>query len=253
MGKRILIVEGQGIVARNLERALTKLGYPVVGTVSTGEEALRLTAEERPDLVLSAILLKGEMDGIETAQRIGHRHGTPVVLLAASDDQATLRRAASIASHGYLVEPIGEPELRSTVETALYRHQVERDLRSSRQQIASILATSFDGIIVTDRDGVITTINAAAGELTEWSSGDAIGKDWAEVLKTTEPLPSDLTALGREVKYFDERSDGVAFAVLLSESGRRIPIEHRSTPITDVHGNVEGTVLAFRVLGLGAV
>jgi PAS domain S-box-containing protein len=246
--KRILIVQGEADGARDLERTLTRFGYQVVGTVSTGREALRRTAEERPDLVLMAIRLKGEIDGIETAQRVGGQYGVPVVHLASSVDKAMLLRAASMHAYGYLVEPIAEAELRSAVEVALYRHQIERDLRSSRQEIASILATAFDGIIVTDRDGLITAINMAAAALTEWSCDDAIGKDWAEVFKTTEPLPSDLAPLREDVRYFDERSDGVAFAVLLSLSGRRVPMEHRSAPITDAHGDVEGTVLAFREL-----
>jgi two-component system cell cycle sensor histidine kinase/response regulator CckA len=251
--KRILIVQGEPDRARELERALTRFGYQVVGTASTGEQALRRTAEERPDLVLMAMRLKGDVDGIETAQRVEGQYGAPVVHIASSGDKSVLQRAASMHAYGYLVEPIGEAELRSAVEVALYRHQIERDLVSSRQEIASILAAAFDGIIVTDRDGLITAINTAAAALTEWPCEDAIGKDWAEVFKTTEPLPSDLAALGEDVRYFDERSDGVAFAVLLSLSGRRVPMEHRSAPITDAHGDVEGTVLTFRELRPSAV
>ncbi len=247
VAKRILIVEGIESVAREVHRVLSRHGYAPIDVVATGDEALRKSAAERPDLVLMDMALDGSIDSIETAQRIGARFDVPVVYLAASKDQAMLRLTAAIAPFGYLVKPVDEGELRTTVEKALYRHRMERDLRWCRQQIASLLTATFDGIIVTDRDGLVEAINAVASDLTEWSLDDAIGKDWAEIFKTTEPLPSDLATLTRDV-FPDENLDGVSFAVLLTESGRRIPVEHRSAPVTDPHGDVEGTVLAFRAL-----
>jgi DNA-binding NarL/FixJ family response regulator len=246
--KRILIVEDEGIIAKDIERVLLKFGYDVVGVVSTGEEALMRTAEARPDLVLMDIMLKGELDGIETAQHFRRRFGPPVVYLTAFEDPATLQRATASAPLGYVLKPFEEGELHAAIETALYRHQMEHDLRTCRQEITSLLAAAFDGIIVTDREGLVAVINSAASALTEWSGSDAAGKDWAEVFGTTEPLPSDLSSLAETPDSLANGARGASVSVLLSQSGRRIPVMHRSMPITDARGDVEGMVLAFRPL-----
>ncbi len=71
--ERILIVEDEGIVAADLESTLQKLGYTVVGTAATGEQAVEKAEKTAPDLVLMDIRLKGEMDGIDAAEQITAR------------------------------------------------------------------------------------------------------------------------------------------------------------------------------------
>jgi PAS domain S-box-containing protein len=254
--KRILIVEDEAIIAKDIERALLKLAYRVTGIASTGEEALLRAAENRPDLVLMDIMLNGQIDGIEAAQRMRQQFGVPVVYLTAFGDPTTLQRATATAPFGYVLKPYEDRDLYAAVESALYRHQMERDLRSCRHELVSILAVAFDGLILTDRDGLVVTINATASELTGWTNEEALGRNCAEVFKTTEPLPSDLASLHPREAHsiadaFADASDdrnGGSYAVLLSQSGQRIPVEHRRKPITNPHGDVEGNVLAFRAL-----
>jgi len=64
---KILIVEDENIVAKDLQKRLMNLGYNIVGIVSTGEEAVKKAIATSPDLVLINVRLKGGMDGIETA------------------------------------------------------------------------------------------------------------------------------------------------------------------------------------------
>ena len=68
-GRRILIVEDQRLIAADLENTLRKLGYVVVGNVASGEDAMGKLDQVRPDLVLMDVRLRGEMDGIHTAER----------------------------------------------------------------------------------------------------------------------------------------------------------------------------------------
>ena len=248
IAKRILVVEDEAIIAKDIERALKKRGYGILGAVATGEEALLRVADERPNLVLMDIVLSGDIDGIETAQRLRDQFGIPVVYLTAFGDPATVQRAAATAPFGYLLKPFDDSELYAVVEVALHRHQMEQDLRSCRQQLSGILAATFDAIIVSDGDGIVSAINDAALEITERATEEAVGRDWAEVFGTTAPLPSDLALLGHDVEPTRQSDDGASFAVLLSKSGRRIPVEHRSVPMTDEQGRVQGTVLVFRTL-----
>ena len=73
---RILIVEDEPIVAQDLREQLAKLGYDPVAVSATGEEALALAGQQRPDLVLMDIELAGAMDGIRagTGPRAPVRH-----------------------------------------------------------------------------------------------------------------------------------------------------------------------------------
>ena len=124
----ILVVEDEKIVAADIRSTLTSLGYTVPGLVSSGEEAIPLVAQWQPDLVLMDIILGGQMDGVQAARLIRQRFGIPVVFLTAYADGDSLGRARDSEPFGYIVKPFTEKDLRSTIEIALYKHQVERRL-----------------------------------------------------------------------------------------------------------------------------
>ena len=81
--KRILVVEDERVVARDIQRSLTDLGYDVPSTAASAEQAIKLASERCPDLVLMDIRIKGDRDGIETAATLRERFGVPVVYLTA--------------------------------------------------------------------------------------------------------------------------------------------------------------------------
>lgn len=88
----ILVVEDEAITALDINEKLVKLGYEVVNLVATGTEAIKFSAEYRPDLVLMDISLKGKMDGTEAAQKISSL-SIPVVFISAYSDDKTLKKA----------------------------------------------------------------------------------------------------------------------------------------------------------------
>jgi CheY-like chemotaxis protein len=118
-GQRILIVEDEAVVARDLELTLKRLGYDVVGVAQFAAEAVGKVADSRPDLVLMDISLQGDRDGVQAAEVIGQRFGTPVVYLTAHTDKATVARAQSTKPAGYLVKPFSKERLHETVAAAL--------------------------------------------------------------------------------------------------------------------------------------
>jgi diguanylate cyclase (GGDEF)-like protein len=123
--KRILVVEDEFIVAHDLRGVLEDLGYEVVGTAESSDEALQRASDEHPDLVLMDIRLSGRFDGIQTARRLRARHRIPVVYLTANTDPQTLSRALETAPGGYLAKPFNAPTLAATIEVALRQHQAE--------------------------------------------------------------------------------------------------------------------------------
>jgi len=76
-------------------------------------------AETHPDLVLMDISLQGDKDGVQAAEVIGQRFGTPVVFLTAHTDKATVARAQSAKPAGYIVKPFNREKLHETIAAAL--------------------------------------------------------------------------------------------------------------------------------------
>ncbi|MDD1702361.1 MAG: response regulator [Methanoregula sp.] len=122
--KRILIVEDETIVAMTLEDALHDMGYSIAGVVSSSEDALATVGRTKPDLILMDIRIKGEKDGIATAEEINRLYNIPIVYLTAHSDDKTLERAVKTQPYGYLIKPFQVRELHSTIEIALYKHRL---------------------------------------------------------------------------------------------------------------------------------
>jgi len=122
---KILIVEDEAVVSLDIARRLEKMGYEVIGRIASGEEALELVQEERPDLVLMDINLQGEIDGIQTATTLYRNYGLPVIYLTAYAGESTLERAKESKPYGYILKPFKERELHAAIEIAISRHETE--------------------------------------------------------------------------------------------------------------------------------
>lgn len=116
MKKKILIVEDQKIIAVDLERTLKSRGYAIAGICDTGEDALKLTDENKPDLILMDILLNGEKNGIETAQMIKKNYNIPIIYLTALTDMDTYLKAVKTEPLKYLMKPVEYDSLERAIE-----------------------------------------------------------------------------------------------------------------------------------------
>ncbi|MBE9160964.1 ATP-binding protein [Tychonema sp. LEGE 06208] len=119
----ILIVEDELLIAKNLSVKLEKLGYKIADIVSCGADAIQRAGEIKPDLILMDIVIKGEIDGIETAAIINQKLDIPIIYTTAYADDETLQRAENSGSYGYLLKPFKERELHATIKIALSKHQ----------------------------------------------------------------------------------------------------------------------------------
>src|SRR5207247_6678261 len=120
---RILVVEDEAAVALDIREKLRRLDYEVAGLASSGQEAVAQAAERHPDLVLMDITLRGEMDGVEAADRIQKYLQIPVIYLTAHSDARTLVRAKLTEPYGYILKPFEETELRISIEMGLHKHK----------------------------------------------------------------------------------------------------------------------------------
>ncbi len=128
---RILIVEDEVLIAHQLRRKLEGLGYEVVAIVTNGLDALRIAADETPDLVLMDIVIQGDMDGIEAADILIKDHHIPVIYLTAYADNDTLRRAEDTRAYGYILKPFNEREVHAMIKMTLSRFEHDHGLMQS--------------------------------------------------------------------------------------------------------------------------
>lgn len=117
--KRIAVVEDEGIVAMDISKCLTSLGYEVSFVSDSGEKAIEMLLEHQTDMILMDVELKGRINGLETAKRIKESSDIPVVFLTAFEDEATLKRIGDLSTAGYLVKPFEDEQLRMTIERVL--------------------------------------------------------------------------------------------------------------------------------------
>lgn len=243
-GAHILVVEDEAITARDIRTRLERLGYEVPAIVHSGEEALALAERQRPDLVLMDIRLAGPMDGIETARQLRERFGVPVTYLTAYADESTIARAKQTMPYGFLLKPLEERELHSTIQMALYRHHLEEEVLEGRQWLATILSAIGDGVVATDADGLIRFLNPVAEDLTGWRQSEAMGQELSKVLKLQRRPPVNEAAQGAVPRRAP--GDPSDEAVLLSRRGTTTPVDVTARTARDQKGNIVGFVWVFR-------
>lgn len=147
MKTRILIVEDEAIVAKDISVCLEKIGYEVLASFSKGEKALAFLEENKPDLVLMDIMLAGDISGIEASAKIKKDYDIPVVFLTAYADEKTISRAKVTEPYGYVIKPFKEIDLRTSIEMALYKYKKEKEklagIETSSIKKASVISTEY--------------------------------------------------------------------------------------------------------------
>ena len=245
--RKILVVEDEHIVALDIRNRLKGLGYAVPAIAHSGKQAIEKTEEHGPDLVLMDIMLKGDMDGIDTANYIHENIGIPVIYLTAYADQSTFERAKITEPYGYILKPFDERELYTSIEMALYKHEVEHKLIDREQWLSTTLKSIGDGVITTDNNENITFMNSVAESLTGWQQKEALGKNLNEVfcLINAETNDDYVGPLNR-VLVNNSVNDLGNNCVLVSKQGDMIPIDNNAGPIRDDKGKQNGSILVFR-------
>jgi len=118
---KILIVEDEMIIAAKISMQLTNLGYEVTGILPRGEEAILHLEENKPDIILLDINLKGKLDGIETAAQLQRQNDIPIIYLTANSDEATFNRAKSTKPYAFISKPFKQLDLQRAIELTISR------------------------------------------------------------------------------------------------------------------------------------
>jgi two-component system, cell cycle sensor histidine kinase and response regulator CckA len=247
MAARILIVEDESIVARDIQKTLEHLGYEVLSIEHSGENALKRIEERTPDLVLMDIVLKGQMDGIETARLINKRTTIPVVFLTSYADDKVLEEAKKTEPFGYIIKPYDDRELKTIIEMVLYKSKMENKLRDREEWLSTTLKSIGDGVVTTDSLGNITFINPVAQFALGFSQEDALGKPLREIIKIIDQKSGEVEESPIN-KVLEEGT--IVFPtsekILKTYGKKEFPIDYKSAPIKDNRGNIIGAVLVLQ-------
>jgi PAS domain S-box-containing protein/putative nucleotidyltransferase with HDIG domain len=233
---RILVVEDESLVGRDIHHMLRGLGYEVIDVVSRGDDAIAIAESSQPDLVLMDIVLKGEIDGITAAERIWEQSGVPIIYLTAYADEATLSRAKLTEPFGYILKPFDERELQTAIEMALYKARMDLRLREREEWLSTILKSIGDGVVATDFDGQIAFLNPLAERLTGWTQEDALNRPADEVLTFAEDVPF----------RYAPPPGAIQESVLRTRTGQLVPIEKSVSPLKHGKRESKGNVFVFR-------
>jgi len=241
---KVLVVEDEGLIAHDIASRLEALGHQVVGTVETAEEAVAQAAGA--DLVLMDIHIDGQRDGIAAAQEVRARHHVPVVFLTAHADRSTLERAKAAGPYGYIVKPLGPASLNTSIEMAIYKHRMERQLEEQEAWYRTTLTSVAEAIVVADPLGRIRTMNRAAEAFSGWTAANAIGQRLETVIRLVEEEsgselgdPAPLAVL-RGVPVPLDRG-----LRLIARGGREMAVEGTVAPVRSSEALL-GVVLTLR-------
>ncbi|MET0636915.1 MAG: sigma 54-interacting response regulator [Chitinophagaceae bacterium] len=142
MGKKILIVEDEFIVANDLRLILERTGYKVNGIAESVDEAEEQLQKCKPDLAILDIRLKGKLSGIDFARKL-KAENIAFIYLSANSNQQILENAKTTEPYGFIVKPFREKDLLVTLDIAwyLHTHSLESKLRREerlQKQLAEI-------------------------------------------------------------------------------------------------------------------
>ncbi len=250
---RILIVEDEAIIAEDLKKRLEVLEYTVIAVASTGAQAIQMSGEHKPDLILMDIVLKGEMDGIEAAGIIQETYTIPIIYLTAYSDEEILARARVTEPYGYLVKPFKDREVHASIKMALTRYKLEKEVKESRDWFNCTLKSIGDAVIATNENGNVTFLNKVAQETTGWAMDEAIGRPLQEIFTVTDldqvKTGIEAVAEGRLVEFsFPTKKGEIKFlsGTLLTKNRTEIPFEDSFAPVHADNGDTTGAVVVFR-------
>lgn len=236
----VLIVEDEYILARNLKEGLETFGYKVVDIVDSGETAIEKATELRPNIILMDIRIRGNLDGIQTAEYIWQKLQIPVIYVTGHSDRNTVERATLTFPFGYVLKPIREKELHVAIQTALSRYERE-------QFFSTVLQGMGDGVIVVDSQLQIKYLNATAETLTGWTLDEAKDRIVTEIipfLNERNQLPIEhpiLSALETETTIYLSGD-----TLLVRKDRTTLPVADSAALLRNNDRTVTGAVLVFR-------
>lgn len=240
---KVLIVEDEVIVAKDISLRLKELGYTPCDIASSGEEAIEKALFHKPDIILMDIMLKGKMNGIEASEKIKESLQIPIIFITAYTNNPILKLAKINEPYAYIVKPFDERELHINIEIALYKYKTEKRLKQSEERLYKTLVNIGDAIITTDTKGNITFLNPTAEKLLSSDSNNLISNSIYDLISIYKEENEEII-----IDYLDDsinlnNINTYDDCVLKTKNSNEIIVNIKTAPIRDYNNNVIGAAV----------
>ena len=237
-----IIVEDERIEAEAMQVCLNSRGYDIVASVATGEEAVEQVERRMPDLVLMDIMLDGKLDGIQAAEQIISKFKIPIVYITAFTDDSTLERVKKTAPHGFIIKPFEENELIGVIETALFKHQIEKKLEESEEKFRTFFENVPEYCYMVSPEGLILDVNKAALKALGYKKKDLIGKSPKMIYAENElPLVDQIVEKWQKTGIVKDEE-----LTIVTKSGEKRTVLLSASTAKDRHGKIVNSVSVQR-------
>jgi PAS domain S-box-containing protein len=188
---KILVVEDESVIAKDIQTILTEAGYIVPYTASNSKDAVKYAELLKPDLILMDVIIQGPVDGISTAQIINQLYDIPIIFLSAYSDKNTLDRARTVGSFGYLLKPCDEKELLIAVDFGLQKARMDRMIKNQNKLLASVISNIPTGALVINLEGDIELLNGNAQKILGWTENEILKKPFKNYVLNFDPAKAE--------------------------------------------------------------
>lgn len=237
--KRILLVEDDGIIVTRLTKILYRFGYKNVEAIAFGENVIDNVRKGPPDLIIVDIRLSGKMDGIEVAEQLNTQFDIPLIFVTAYSDEELLKSSRLTQTYAYLIKPINERELYSTIELTLYRHKMESKLRRSEYKFRLFADNTYDWEYWVDQDGKYVFISDSCEDISGYCAADFY-ENHELLYKLVHPDYKELVKTHFNNTQEKETPKSHMEFPIFNRNGELRWIEHNCIPIFDEQGSFMG-------------
>ncbi|HSO25215.1 MAG TPA: PAS domain S-box protein [Methanobacteriaceae archaeon] len=244
-GFKVLLAEDESITALQIKNKLKSWDFDVVAVASSGEEAIEMALEKKPDIVILDIILKGNLDGIDAAEKIKDVLNIPIIYLTAFTDENTMNRAMSTEPKNYILKPFDDNELRFALEMSVYRNKIENELKKTQNYLELITENMVDIVGQVDTKGVFLYVSPSIKKLLGYQPVQILGNSIFEFVHP-EDLEMTLNCFNRCMET--GKPEKIRKRVKTS-SGDYKWIETMGSPVYDDSNQINGAVISCRDIG----
>jgi two-component system, response regulator PdtaR len=245
-----ILIAGEDTIITNLVSSmLQKKGFGMLGTVTTGQEALAKTVEQVPDLVILDTHLAGKMDGIDTAHYIFQLFHVPVVIITGMTEEEKLARIKLSKPYGMVFVPFTAVQITTVADLALYLH-ADRAKTLGNSPVGDsrkMKDSAEEAVIILDKRGRIIYLNTFAEWFVDSTSDKAFMRHWRDVMMfvsdtSGEELEDPVTGATRQMagSIYD------ASTSLVTTTSKRRKVSLAIRPIRDDHDRLIASVMTLK-------
>lgn len=228
---KVLIVEDDGVTARDIEAILHRRGFPVCGIAGNAEEAREIVTHHRPDVALIDIHLQNADSGVKLAKELREQHGVAVIFVTGYSEDAVYEQAGTAKPAAFIRKPFSDAELAACLATVAERGIAVEELSAKLPGISALADELTEAVIIADRDGEVVYLNRAALRLTGSVRDEVIGKPQNEVLSLSK--------------------EGDTVTGVRNAAGATVAVSERASAIRSDEGEVIGVMTLLTPDGTG--